>query len=400
MKKILLVGGSEGLLSDIMEYGDRLGDCIVEHYKPNQMLLSNDYSIILLDALSDEVNPIEIIKRISILEVVPRLGLLVGKDGAGTRIQDALFQYARAKGMRQTVKLSSPLYFGDVQSLCQRQHDADRAIRLSQFPKIDQEMLQHAIKACELTPFFQPKIALKAGHIIGAEALVRWRHPEHGLIPPDAFIPLIEEYGLMTDMTWLMLEQSLRQAAEWRRLGYNFKVAVNFSASTFSLPGISKQVLAILEDVKLDPDSLTIELTESAMVENLDTLLETVLELFRFGIEISIDDYGTGYSSLQQVSVIPASEIKVDQSFVRDMLENSVDHLIVRNTVRMAHSLGMRALAEGVESKRQAMALARNGCDEAQGFFFSKPIEAGAFLSYASDHTSSKITRYFNLNRS
>ncbi len=399
MKGILLIGGDDALYNDLLEYGERLGDCPVVRHREG-MAIEEAYDLIIMDALAHGVAPIETIKQIAQMEPLPVLGLLMNKDATGKRVQEAFFQYARAKGIRQAVKLNVPVFFGDIQALAHRQlhpvghHRADNPL------EITGEMLRKAIRQHEFTTYFQPKIALKAGHIIGAEALVRWQHPEHGLITPDTFIPLIEEFQLMPDMTWLVLEDALRQTWEWRRLGYDFKVAVNFSASTFSLPGVAANVLAMIDAAHLDPECLSIELTESAMVQNLDMLLETILELYRFGIEIAIDDYGTGYSSLHQVSVIPASEIKVDQSFVRDMLDNPVDHLIVRNTVRMAHSLGMRALAEGVENKRQALALARSGCDEAQGYFFSRPVDAGAFLAYAGSNPSREVSRHFSLQRS
>ena len=399
MRQILLIGGDDDLYNDLLEYGERLGDCLVSRHEEG-MAIGGTCDLIIMDTLAHGVTPIETIKQIARMEPAPVLGLLMNKDATGKRVQEAFFQYARAKGLRQAVKLNVPVFFGDIQALAHRQLHPVGHHRTANPLEITGEMLRTALKQHQFTTYFQPKIALKAGHIIGAEALVRWQHPEHGLITPDTFIPLIEEFQLMTDMTWLVLEDALRQTWEWRRLGYDFKVAVNFSASTFSLPGVAANVLAMIDAAHLDPECLSIELTESAMVQNLDMLLETILELYRFGIEIAIDDYGTGYSSLHQVSVIPASEIKVDQSFVRDMLDNPVDHLIVRNTVRMAHSLGMRALAEGVESKRQALALARSGCDEAQGYFFSRPVDAGAFLAYAGSNPSREVSRHFSLQQS
>lgn len=399
MKKILLIGGDDALMNDLLEYGERIGGYKVERFSGACPLVTVEHHLVIMDPLSPELSPIETIKSIARLTPMPALAMLITKEDAGKRVQEACFQYARAKGILNSTKLKYPVFLGDVQTLINRPQHSVNSSQPKKHIQMNIEILRTAIEQCEFEVHFQPKIALKAGHIIGAEALVRWRHPQHGMVPPDAFVPLIEEFGLMNDMTWLVLEKSLAQAAEWRRLGYDFKVAVNFSASTFCSPSVADMVLSMIRDARLDPDCLSIELTESAMVQNLDVLLESVLDLYRQGVEISIDDYGTGYSSLQQVSVVPASEIKIDQSFVRDMLDNPVDQLIVRNTIRMAHSLGMRSLAEGVESKRHALALARSGCDEAQGYFFSRPIDQNAFLAYAGNNPSREISRYFNINK-
>lgn len=399
MKKILLIGGNDDLLNDLHDYGKRIGGYTVKRAYSSDCLTSDAHDLIIMDALAEGSSPIDTIKQIAQLSPMPGLAMLMTREDSGKRVQEAFFQYARAKGIRQASKLKYPVFFGDVQTLFGRTQLNASSQNPRKHIELNTDILRTAIEHRELKVHFQPKIALKAGHIIGAEALVRWQHPQHGLIPPDAFVPLVEEFGLMADMTWLVLEESLKQVWDWRRLGYDFKVAVNFSASTFSTPGIASTVLTMIRDAKLDPDCLSIELTESAMVHNLDILLESILDLYKHGIEISIDDYGTGYSSLHQVSVIPASEIKIDQSFVRDMLDNPVDQLIVRNTVRMAHSLGMRALAEGVETKRHALALARSGCDEAQGYFFSRPIDSHAFLFYAGNNPSREISRYFSLNK-
>jgi len=399
MKKILLIGGDDVLLNELLDYGDRIGGFDVSRLTDYSNLAAGQFDLVIMDSLAEDISPIAIIKTLAVLSPMPAFGLLMTHEDAGKRIQEAFFQYARAKGIRHTIKLKYPLFFGDMQALISRSEQHKDTQRTKVPLQINTDMLRAAIDQREFKVHFQPKIALKSQHVIGAEALIRWQHPNLGMIMPDAFMPVIEECGLMSEMTWLVLEGALEQVWEWRRLGYDFKVAVNFSASTFSTPGISRIVLDMIRAAHLYPDCLSIELTESAMVQNLDILLESLMELYKNGIEISIDDFGTGYSSLHQVSVIPASELKVDQSFVRDMLDNTVDHLIVRNTVRMAHSLGMRALAEGVETKRHVQALARTGCDEAQGYFYSRPIDEQAFRAYANNNPVREVTRYFNLNK-
>lgn len=398
MKNILLLGGNEALLNDMREYGERIGGYQVCGHEHHNSLAMGNYDLVIMDTLGEHVSPIDTIKQIANTTPMPALALLMTGEGTGMRVQEAFYQYAQAKGLVLVSKLKYPVFFGDLQVLIGRaQKIASHPVRDKQV-QITHELLSEAITQRQFEVHFQPKIGLKAGHVIGAEALVRWRHPQHGLLYPDSFIPLVEQMNLMSAMTWLVLEESLNQVWVWRNMGFDFKVAVNFSATTFGDPGVAEQVLAMLREKNLDPDCLSIELTESAMVKNLDILLETILHLYKSGVEISIDDYGTGYSSLHQVSIIPAGEIKIDQSFVRNMLDNPVDHLIVRNTVRMAHSLGMRALAEGVETKRHAMALQRGGCDEAQGYFYSRPVDRDAFIAYAGNNPSREIARYFNLH--
>ena len=347
--------------------------------------LHHDCRTVILDPFF-EGNTVQLIKLLAELPSPPALAFISAQK---PRLVYAFRRFARSKGLQVIDVLLSPVLDGDLHSLVHNLNKSRRGLitdekhaeNTSNFSRKD---LVNAIGRGDFVVYFQPRIELKDESVVGAEALVRWAHPTLGILGPDTFIPQMEHFGLIDDLTWVVLEQALIQTRIWHDTGYQLKVSVNFCASTLIQDGIEQKIKHALESIGVSASHLSVEVTETAMVSDFERLLEVVLSLHRFGIECSIDDYGTGYSSLQQVSMIPAEELKLDKSFIKNMTENQADYMIVRNTIKMAHELGMQVLAEGVETEEQKHALSRQGCNHAQGYLFGKPMPASEFLSMIS----------------
>ncbi len=236
--------------------------------------------------------------------------------------------------------------------------------------------LERALTDGQLVVHFQPKVTLADGQVHGVEALVRWDHPTRGLVYPDAFLPLAEEAGLMPAVTTIVLDRALDQAASWHRDGRPLTVAVNLSASSLADLELPAQILAMLQSRGLPPWLLMLEITESALMTDRDRGHLILSRLRGHGIEIAVDDFGTGYSSLAYLRELPIDELKLDRAFVFPMADDARAVALVASTISLAHTLGMRIVAEGVEDQVALTELTRHGCDQAQGFLVSRPLPA------------------------
>ncbi len=236
--------------------------------------------------------------------------------------------------------------------------------------------LRQTIAAGQLTLHYQPKVTLATGQLQGVEALVRWPHPERGLIPPAEFIPLAEQTGVIGLLTQWVLDTALRQARAWRDQGLACPVAVNLSARLLHDPSVVDTIVGLLDAWGLDADGLEIEITESAVMADPAGALAILTRLHDRGIRLSIDDFGTGYSSLAYLQRLPIDMIKIDQSFVRELATNGDDAAIARAIVDLGHTLGMGVVAEGVEDDATRARLTALGCDVAQGYYIGRPVPA------------------------
>ena len=224
---------------------------------------------------------------------------------------------------------------------------------------------------------YQPKVDLRTGRIFGVEALIRWRHPEHGMVPPPRFIGLAEESGLIVAIGEWVLRTACRQAQLWRAAGLDpLTVSVNVSARQFEEKHLVERIAVALRDTGLPPDALELEVTESLLMRDLNQAIERMRELKTMGISLSIDDFGTGYSSLSALKSFPISTLKIDKSFVRDLAHSLDDQAIALAVISLGHRLNLRVIAEGVETEEQREFLAANECDEMQGYLFSPPVPA------------------------
>jgi diguanylate cyclase (GGDEF)-like protein len=234
--------------------------------------------------------------------------------------------------------------------------------------------LRHALEHDELRLFYQPKIELATGRVAGAEVLLRWQHPTRGLLAPGAFIPFAEQTGFIRRITRWTLDQAVAQCAEWHRAGSALPLAVNISADDLGDPQLARRVAGLLTRHQLPPSLLTLEVTESGFIDDPVSALAVLDALAALRVAISIDDFGTGYSSLSQLARMPADEVKIDRSFVHG-LESDVEYAaVVRSAIDMGHSLGLKVVAEGIETEIAAQRLRAFGCDVGQGYLYAKPM--------------------------
>ena len=235
---------------------------------------------------------------------------------------------------------------------------------------------KNAVVDNQLELHYQPKMDMKSGIITHMEALVRWQHPSLGMVPPDDFIPIAEQTGQINELTFWVLETAITQQTLWLEQGMDINIAVNISAESLRDPSFYDFVFSALAKAQVPPSKVTLEVTESAVVEDPESAIALLQRFKDSGIFLSIDDYGTGYSSLAQLKQLPVHELKIDKSFVQRLAEDLDDQIIVRSTIELAHNMGLTVVAEGIEDQFALDWLAENGCEKAQGYFISKPKSA------------------------
>jgi len=238
--------------------------------------------------------------------------------------------------------------------------------------------LRQAIQRREFQLYYQPIVCLKTGKLQGFEALIRWQHPTRGLVAPPAFVPLAEETGLIVPIGQWVLEAACQQLCQWqtRFPAYCLSMTVNFSSKQFAQPNLPDQIAQILQATGLAAGYLKLEITETVLMDSTESIAATLSQLQALGIELHIDDFGTGYSSLSYLHRLPVSALKIDRSFISHMSQNQENYEIVQTFVKLAHNLGMQAVAEGIEHQAQLTRLQDLGCDYGQGYLFSQPLDA------------------------
>ena len=243
--------------------------------------------------------------------------------------------------------------------------------------------LREALPRNQLYLVYQPQISYRDHRVVGVEALIRWQHPEHGLVPPDLFIPLAEQNGTIIAIGEWVLDQACRQLREWHDQGFSdLRMAVNLSTVQLHHAELPRVVNNLLQIYRLPPRSLELEVTETGLMEDISTAAQHLLSLRRSGALIAIDDFGTGYSSLSYLKSLPLDKIKIDKSFVQDLIDDDDDATIVRAIIQLGKSLGMQVIAEGVETAEQEAYIISEGCHEGQGYLYSKPLPARELQAY------------------
>jgi len=257
--------------------------------------------------------------------------------------------------------------------------------------------LRHAVERSEFDVFYQPIVDLDSGRVCEFEALIRWRHPIHGLISPDTFIQVAEETGMIIPIGQWILEMACRHTARWeQRTSVRLSISVNLSAKQLVHPHLCSQIRAVLEETGLDPRQLKLEVTESTVMENSDRSLSVLSELSELGVSLSTDDFGTGYSSLSYLHRFPFSRLKIDRSFINKMDQDEKSAAIVKTVLLLGENLGIEVVAEGIENSFQLEVLRRLGCTLGQGYLFSEPVDAASAERMLAD-TFELPTKHINI---
>ncbi|HEY9818890.1 MAG TPA: EAL domain-containing response regulator [Candidatus Obscuribacterales bacterium] len=245
----------------------------------------------------------------------------------------------------------------------------------------DRDRLLKALEQDEFSLYYQPQISLQTGELVGAEALIRWHDPQRGLVPPNDFIPLAESTGVIIPIGRWVLQTACQQAVTWQEQHMPpIKLAVNISGAQFNRPDLIPEITQVLDHTGLSPQYLSLELTESLLVQNVESTINTLNELHARGLQVSVDDFGTGYASLGYLQHFSFNTLKLDRCFVKQVNQNTKNAAIVMALIQMAHSLDLDVIAEGVETEDERDFLAMHRCDAMQGYLFSRPLPASEFV--------------------
>ena len=242
--------------------------------------------------------------------------------------------------------------------------------------------LRRAIISDQLFLTFQPKVSLSQERITGVEVLIRWQHPEHGIIVPDRFIPVAERTGLIIPLTLWVLQQSLLQCRKWNEMGMDLSVAVNLTMWNLEAQELPEQIEALLRDTRVSPESLELEITETSIMSDPQRVIRTLNQIRSLGVRFAIDDFGTGYSSFAYLTKLPVSCIKIDKSFVLNIEADRDSSVIVKSIIDLGHNLGLKVVAEGVETVQSKKLLEAFQCDEGQGYYFCRPVPGDAMTKF------------------
>ncbi|HEX7029854.1 MAG TPA: EAL domain-containing protein, partial [Gammaproteobacteria bacterium] len=261
-----------------------------------------------------------------------------------------------------------------------------------------EQQLRRAVERREFVVYYQPQVSIDTSEVVGVEALLRWQHPEQGIVEPNRFIPLLEETGLIVDVGDWVLREVCRHAVGWQTLGLPaVRVAVNLSSKQFTKRDLVGEIARILDETGLDPKRINIEITEGTLASKIDSTIKTLDKLNALGITISIDDFGVGYSSLNYLKRFPIHKLKIDQSFVRDVTTDANDAAIASAIIALAHKLNLEVIAEGVETLEQLFFLSRQGCHEVQGHLISPPLSNKDYVRWIGENPRVRVKRAANM---
>ncbi len=345
----------------------------------NQVSDFTDGSLLILDLQMPDMDGVEVIRHIGQLDNRPSLVLVSGQDKSVLLAAEKL---ARAHHIEVLGSLQKPLSIGHLRSLLEQYAPVSRAPQNASIvrdsPELTARELRQALDEDQLVMHYQPQVELVQGtdsrHEV--ESLVRWQHPQRGLIYPDQFLPLAARHGWMGDVTSSVLGKVMQQQRRWLDQGLRIHTSVNVAASDVTSLVLPEYITELLQTNRLETKMLTLEVTETELIDELTTSLDVLTRLRLKGIGLSVDDFGTGYSSLSQLYRLPFTELKIDRSFVTKMCVDAEALAIVRACIMLGEQFGMRVIAEGVEDQQTWDQLQQLGCDSAQGYFIARPMAA------------------------
>jgi EAL domain-containing protein (putative c-di-GMP-specific phosphodiesterase class I)/FixJ family two-component response regulator len=350
--------------------------------------LTPDTTLILLDLMMPEMDGVELLRMLSRQKCKAGIVLM---SGVGKRVMETAEQLAQVLGLSIVGRLQKPFRLAELEEvLARRAESATLPFAQPRAPFVTHnEQLRRAVERDEFVVHYQPLIDIATGRVTGVEALARWQHPERGLIFPDNFIGRMEELGLIDELGWIVANRGLSDVGQFAN-GDGKALMLSVNASVYSLHDLKFPdiLLSIAEKHGVSPANLTIEITETGLIKELSRTLDILTRLRINQVKLSIDDFGTGYAMMQQLKTIPATELKIDRSFVQEMSGNDRDRIMVHKTIEMGHELGMQVLGEGVETQEQLDLLREKGCDRAQGYLFSRPLPPAELVSWLKTYRS------------
>ena len=338
--------------------------------------------VIFCDLDMPTLDGIQFIRALATFESPPLLVLLSSAPERTLRAAETL---ARDAGIEVAGVLQKPFKHEDIQAILRSLPTRAEHTRLRPQLEIGVEELAHGIAGGEIEMYYQPKVSMKTRALIGVEALARWNHPTHGVLPPAAFIPLAEKENLASSLTEVVLAKAVAQCAAWHHSGLSCKVAVNLSPKMLTDSALPEKLTKIVSKAGIVPEDIILEVTESGMFVDDLLSMEILARLDLRGFAISIDDFGTGYSSIQQLQRLPFAELKIDRMFVGGAARNGVNQTVIRSSVELAHKLTMSVVAEGVETAEDWSFVYAAGCDMAQGYFIARPMPASVIVPWAAN---------------
>lgn len=335
--------------------------------------------VVLLDLNMPGMDGIELLRHLGERQFEGAIILLSGED---KRVLQTARQLGTVHRLRVLGAISKPISAASMRMLLQQARKRDLAAAAGPQDRLSEAEIRHGLSNNAVIPYFQPKVCLKSGAILGVETLARWDGGTRGILGPGAFIPVAEDCGLIDSMTRIIFAGAMSQAAQWALAGLNLRVAVNFSVETLNDLSLVDFIVSCADEYGIGLDSITVEVTESRLMEDLAAALEVLSRLRMKGVELSIDDFGTGYSSMEQLKRLPLSELKIDREFVSGASSDAWAHAILESSVNLAHKLNMVTVAEGAETDEDWRLLGGLGVDQVQGFLIARPMPGPELLGW------------------
>lgn len=341
-------------------------------------------NIIFMDLQMPKLDGVELLRKLADQHSEAAIILASGMDKS---VIETTGELGNSLGLNMAGFLQKPIEIDTMIAILQRPFETVTT-QAPKSIKVTEEELEKAITQNELVVHYQPQIHLSSGKIVGLEALVRWQHPEHGLLLPDVFIPMAEQKKELIDLlTYSVLDNVLHNSTLKKIITSDIKVSINLSARMLHDLSLPDKVAKVLAEHDFDPDRLVVEITESGAMEDPALTMDILTRLRLKNIRLSIDDFGTGFSSLVQLYRMPFNEIKVDKSFVMKAMDDKEAATIVRTTIELGHGLGLKVVAEGIEGKETLDWLKELGCDIGQGYFISRPVDVDNLESWVKEYS-------------
>ncbi|MBV6446719.1 EAL domain-containing response regulator [Nitrosomonas sp.] len=355
------------------------GRCALEIIRAQK---ENPIDIVICDLNMPKMDGLEFLRHLG--EERHSISIIIN-SALNSRLVQSAGRMTRMYGVKLLGAIEKPLYPAKLKELFIQYERSENKWHSHGGDSIHFSLdeIMHGVRTKQFEPVLQPKVNIRTGRLVGAEALARWSHPEFGLVSPYAFIPVLEQNNLIDELTFLILEKAALACRLLHEAGHKIKLSVNLSLASLDDITLADKITKVVKEAGVEPRYIILEITETAAMSGIAHSLENLTRLCMNGFELSIDDYGTGYSSLQQLTRIAFSELKIDQSFIQDSIANEAARVVVKSSIDMARELGVKSVAEGVETLQDWDMLKSMGCDAVQGYFISKPLSLDSFIKYS-----------------